>query len=159
MTMESQIWVDADACPVVIKEVLYRAAVRCEINVTFVANQGLRVPASPFIRTYQVAKGFDVADDAIVDSVQSCDLVITNDIPLASDVLEKSAMAIDTRGQWYDPATIRARVTMRDFMETMRSSGVMTGGPAPISQQDRQQFANGLDSWLVKHRQRLTPDA
>ncbi|NUU67078.1 YaiI/YqxD family protein [Enterobacteriaceae bacterium BIT-l23] len=147
-----QIWVDADACPNVIKEVLYRAAMRTQIPVTLVANQALRVPASPMIRTLQVASGFDVADNEIVRRCAAGDLVITADIPLAAEVLEKGAAALNPRGERYSPATIRERLTMRDFMETLRSSGVQTGGPATLSPRDRQQFAAELDKWLQAAR-------
>lgn len=142
------IWVDADACPVVIKEVLYRAAERTQTQIIFVANQPLRVPQSPFLRTIQVAAGFDVADNEIVKRVSAGELVITGDIPLAAEVLEKGAAALNPRGERYSDATIKQRLTMRDFMETMRSSGVMTGGPAALNQRDRQQFANELDKWF-----------
>ena len=142
------IWVDADACPNVIKDVLYRAADRTQTMVTFVANQFLRVPPSPWLRTLQVPAGFDVADKEIVKRVQAGDLVITADIPLAAEVIEKGASALNPRGERYSPATIRERLTMRDFMDTMRASGVQTGGPAAMSPRDRQQFANELDSWL-----------
>ncbi len=149
-----QIWVDADACPNVIKEVLYRAATRTKIPVTLVANQALRVPASPLIRTLQVASGFDVADNEIVRRCARGDLVITADIPLAAEVLEKGAAALNPRGERYSPATIRERLTMRDFMETLRSSGVQTGGPATLSPRDRQLFAAELDKWLLAARGR-----
>lgn len=147
------IWVDADACPNVIKDVLYRAADRTQTMVTFVANQFLRVPPSPWLRTLQVPAGFDVADNEIVKRVQAGDLVITADIPLAAEVIEKGASALNPRGERYSPATIRERLTMRDFMDTMRASGVQTGGPTAMSLRDRQQFANELDSWL-RQRQR-----
>lgn len=147
------IWVDADACPNVIKDVLYRAADRTQTMVTFVANQFLRVPPSPWLRTLQVPAGFDVADNEIVKRVQAGDLVITADIPLAAEVIEKGASALNPRGERYSPATIRERLTMRDFMDTMRASGVQTGGPAAMSLRDPQQFANELDSWL-RQRQR-----
>ncbi|MCZ4059143.1 YaiI/YqxD family protein [Pantoea sp. LMR881] len=146
------IWVDADACPNVIKEVLYRAAVRTQTTVTFVANQFLRVPPSPFLRTLQVPAGFDVADNEIVKRAQPGDLVITADIPLAAEVIEKGAAALNPRGERYSPATIRERLTMRDFMDTLRASGVQTGGPAAMSPRDRQQFANELDSWLRQRK-------
>lgn len=142
------IWVDADACPVVIKEVLYRAADRTQTLITFVANQPLRVPSSPFLRTLRVAAGFDVADNEIVKRVETGDLVITADIPLAAEVLEKGAAALNPRGERYSPATIRERLTMRDFMDTLRASGIQSGGPAALSPRDRQQFANELDKWL-----------
>jgi hypothetical protein len=146
------IWVDADACPNVIKEVLYRAADRTSTTVTFVANQFLRVPPSPYLRTLQVPAGFDVADNEIVRRCQPGDLVITADIPLAAEVIEKGAAALNPRGERYSPATIRERLTMRDFMDTLRSSGVQTGGPAAMSPRDRQQFANELDSWLTQQK-------
>ncbi|KAF6664579.1 YaiI/YqxD family protein [Pantoea sp. EKM101V] len=146
------IWVDADACPNVIKEVLYRAADRTATTVIFVANQFLRVPPSPYLRTLQVPAGFDVADNEIVKRVEPGDLVITADIPLAAEVIEKGAAALNPRGERYSPATIRERLTMRDFMDTLRSSGVQTGGPAAMSPRDRQQFANELDSWLRQQK-------
>lgn len=146
------IWVDADACPNVIKEVLYRAADRTATTVTFVANQFLRVPPSPYLRTLQVPAGFDVADNEIVKRVEPGDLVITADIPLAAEVIEKGAAALNPRGERYSPATIRERLTMRDFMDTLRSSGVQTSGPAAMSPRDRQQFANELDSWLRQQK-------
>ncbi|GAA0332814.1 YaiI/YqxD family protein [Morganella psychrotolerans] len=149
------IWVDADACPKVIKEILYRAADREKIEITFVANQRLVVPASPFLRTLQVPAGFDVADNEIVRRVQTDELVITADIPLAAEVLEKGGVALNPRGERYSNATIRERLTMRDFMDTMRASGVQTGGPATMNQRDRQQFANELDKWLLQRKKRL----
>jgi len=148
------IWVDADACPNVIKEVLYRAADRTKTQVIFVANQSLRVPPSPWLKTLRVPAGFDVADNEIVKRVEVGDLVITADIPLAAEVLEKGGAALNPRGERYSPATIREKLTMRDFMDTMRASGVQTGGPAAMSPRDRQQFANALDSWLTQQRQR-----
>lgn len=144
-----QIWVDADACPNVIKEVLFRAADRAQVNVTLVANQLIKTPPSRFIRSLQVASGFDVADNEIVRRCEKDDLVITADIPLAADVLNKEAIALNPRGERYTPATIRERLTMRDFMDTLRASGVQTGGPDSLSQRDRQQFANELEKWLL----------
>ncbi|MCG7365179.1 YaiI/YqxD family protein [Pantoea tagorei] len=146
------IWVDADACPNVIKEVLYRAADRTKTQVTFVANQSLRVPPSPWLKTLRVPAGFDVADNEIVKRVEKGDLVITADIPLAAEVLEKGGEALNPRGERYSPATIREKLTLRDFMDTMRASGVQTGGPAAMSPRDRQQFANALDSWLTQRQ-------
>ncbi|WP_017347939.1 YaiI/YqxD family protein [Pantoea sp. A4] len=146
------VWVDADACPNVIKEVLYRAAVRTETLVTFVANQSLRIPPSPYLRSLRVAAGFDVADNEIVKRVEPGDLVITADIPLAAEVLEKGGEALNPRGERYSPETIRERLTMRDFMDTLRASGIQTGGPAALSPRDRQQFANALDSWLRQRK-------
>ncbi|RRZ93545.1 YaiI/YqxD family protein [Erwinia sp. 198] len=146
------VWVDADACPKVIKEVLYRAAEREQVMVTLVANQSLSVPPSRFLRTLRVPAGFDVADNEIVQRAQPGDLVITADIPLAAEVMEKGAVALNPRGERYSEATIKERLTMRDFMDTMRASGVQTGGPATLNQRDRQQFANELDKWLQAQR-------
>ena len=147
-----KIWVDADACPVVIKEILFRVANRTKIMVTLVANQYIRTPPSLFIKFIQVAAGFDVADNEIVRRVESGDIVITGDIPLASEVIEKDAVAINPRGELYSKENIKARLSQRDFMETLRSSGVNTGGPPPLNQTDRQNFANQLDRLLAKHR-------
>lgn len=147
-----QIWVDADACPNVIKEVLFRAADRTGMMVTLVANQPLKTPPSKFIRTLQVASGFDVADNEIVQRVEKDDLVITADIPLAAEVIEKGGIALNPRGERYTPDTIRERLNMRDFMDTMRASGIQTGGPDTLNQRDRQQFANELDKWLQQAR-------
>ncbi len=144
----NQIWVDADACPNVIKEILYRAAERVGIALTLVANQPLSVPRSRLIRTVQVAAGFDVADNHIARQVVPGDLVITADIPLASEVIARGGVALNPRGELYTEANIRQRLTMRDFMETLRSSGVDTGGPAPFNHADRQAFANQLDRLL-----------
>ncbi len=145
-----QIWVDADACPNVIKEVLFRAAERTGTMVTLVANQTIRTPPSRFLRTLRVEAGFDVADNEIVKRVETGDLVITADIPLAAEVIEKGGMALNPRGERYTTETIRERLNMRDFMDTMRASGVQTGGPPTMNQRDRQQFANELDKWLVQ---------
>jgi uncharacterized protein len=147
----SHIWVDADACPNVIKEILYRAAVRREIKLMLVANHVLSVPKSPWISATQVSQGFDVADDYIAARVVENDLVITGDIPLAAEVIEKGAHVIDSRGERLTANNIRQRLNMRDFMETMRSSGEMTGGPPPLGQRDRQAFANSLDSILARY--------
>jgi len=145
-----QIWVDADACPTVIKEILYRAAERKQVLLTLVANQPLRVPNSRYIRTVQVMQGFDVADNEIVQRVSAKDLVITADIPLADEVITKGASALNPRGEMYTAATIKARLNMRDFMETLRSSGIQTGGPPALSQTERKAFADQLDRWLQK---------
>ena len=148
-----QIWVDADACPGVIKEILFRAATRHALQVTLVANQWLRVPPSPFIRAVQVAQGFDVADSHIVEQVATGDLVITADIPLAALVIEKQAFALNPRGEFYSAENIRQLLDMRNFMDTLRSSGVDTGGPPAFSQGDRQSFANQLDRFIARrHR-------
>lgn len=146
----AQIWVDADACPVVIKEILFRAARRTETLMTLVANQPITVPRSPFIKTVQVASGFDVADNEIVRRLAAGDLVITADIPLAAEVIEKGGHALNPRGERYTKETIGARLNMRDFMDTMRASGINTGGPPAISQGDRQDFANALDRFLAR---------
>lgn len=143
------IWVDADACPGVIKEIIYRAAERRQIPTTLVANQMLRTPPSRFIRAVQVPRGFDVADDHIVGQVDAGDLVVTADIPLASAVIERGAQALNPRGEMYTTATIRERLTMRNFMEELRSAGIQTGGPDTFSQADRQAFANQLDRFLA----------
>lgn len=145
-----QIWVDADACPGVIKEIIFRAAERRQIQTTLVANQMLRTPPSKFIRAIQVAHGFDVADAHIVGQVAAGDLVVTADIPLASLVIERGAHALNPRGELYTAANIRERLTMRNFMEELRSAGIDTGGPAAFSQADRQAFANQLDRFLAR---------
>jgi uncharacterized protein YaiI (UPF0178 family) len=144
------IWVDADACPKVIKEILYRAANRTQTMTTLVANQMLYTPPSLYIRAVQVPSGFDVADNEIVLRAQVGDLVITADIPLAAQVVEKGALALNPRGEMYSADNIAALLTMRDFMATMRDSGVQTGGPAPFSQRDAQSFAKTLDAWLAR---------
>jgi uncharacterized protein YaiI (UPF0178 family) len=146
-----KIWVDADACPVVIKEILYRAAERTRVQMTLVANQPLSTPNSEFISTLQVPRGFDVADDEIVKRLGAGDLVITSDIPLAAEVIDKGGHALSPRGELHTTENIRARLNMRDFLDTMRASGVDTGGPAAMSQRDRQDFANNLDRFLTKH--------
>ncbi len=146
------IWVDADACPNVIKEILFRAAERAATQLTLVANQAVKVPPSPFIKTLQVASGFDVADNTIVERLETGDLVITADIPLAAEVIEKGGHALNPRGQFYTPENIRQRLAMRDFMETMRSSGIQSGGPPTFSHADRMEFANQLDRFLAKHK-------
>jgi uncharacterized protein YaiI (UPF0178 family) len=145
-----KIWVDADACPVVIKEILYRAAKRTSTEMTLVANQPLSVPPSPLIKTIQVSSGFDVADNEIVRRSEAGDLVITADIPLAAEIIEKGAHALNPRGELYTTENIKARLNMRDFMDTLRGSGIQTGGPKEFSQSDRQAFANALDRLLAK---------
>jgi len=147
-----RIWVDADACPVVVKEILFRAAARTGVQLTLVANQPLSTPSSPNINTLQVPQGFDVSDDEIVKRVEAGDLVITSDIPLAAEVIEKDAHALSPRGEMHTKENIGARLNMRDFLDTMRSSAVeMSGGPAAFSQRDKQEFANNLDRFLTKH--------
>ena len=144
------IWVDADACPKEIKAILYRAAERVAVSLTLVANQPLQVPGSRFIRTVRVAPGFDVADNYIVREVSAGDLVVTADIPLAAAVVEKDALALDPRGELYTADIIGQRLDMRNFMDSLRASGVVTGGPATFSKADRQAFANQLDRLLAR---------
>lgn len=144
------IWVDADACPGVIKEILFRVAQRTAVCVTLVANQPLRVPPSPYIKTKQVVKGFDVADDEIVLSIEPGDLVVTADIPLAFAVIEKGGHALNPRGELYTKDTIRQRLTMRDFMDELRGAGINTGGTPAFHQRDRKAFADALDRLLSK---------
>ena len=147
-----KIWVDADACPVAVKEILFRAADRTGVELTLVANQPLSTPSSANINTVQVPRGFDVADDEIVKRLEAGDLVITSDIPLAAEVIEKGGHALSPRGELHTTENIGARLNMRDFLDTMRSSGVeMGGGPAAFSQRDKQEFANNLDRFLTKH--------
>ena len=139
--------VDADACPRAIKEVIYRAADRMKIQTTLVANQFLRVPKSPYIKAIQVPSGFDIADARIVAEISLNDLVITADIPLAAQVIERGAQALNPRGQMYDPDNIAAHLRRRNFMEGLRATGEMTGGPPSLSKADVANFANGLDRW------------
>ena len=145
-----EIWVDADACPVVIKEILFRAAQRTGVQLTLVANQAMYVPKFPSIRMIQVPSGFDVADNEIVKRCIAGDLVVTSDIPLAAEVIEKGARALSPRGELYSADDIRARLNMRDFMDTLRASGIDTGGPPALSQSDRQLFASHLDTLLAR---------
>jgi len=147
-----KIWVDADACPVVIKEILFRAAERSKTMVLLVANQSISHPTSDYIRSIQVGRGFDVADNEIVRQVQAGDLVVTSDIPLAAEVLAKDAHALTPRGERYTKNNIEARLTMRDFMDTLRGSGEHSGGPPPLSSTDRRTFANELDGFLLRYQ-------
>lgn len=146
----ASIWVDADACPRVIKEVLYRVAQRTGVPVTLVANQPLAVPRLPNLKVLQVAQGFDVADNEIVRRAAAGDLVITADIPLAAEVIAKGAQALNPRGERYSADTIRGLLNMRDFMDTMRASGTVGDGPPPLSQADRNAFARHLDTWVAR---------
>jgi uncharacterized protein len=145
-----QIWVDADACPVVIKEILYRAAERTQIPLILVANQALNTPRSPYITSRRVESGFDVADNYIAANIEKGDILITADIPLAAEAMEKAAHVINPRGERYSHDTIRQKLIMRDFMDTMRSSGIQSGGPPPLNQTDRRNFANELDKLLAQ---------
>jgi uncharacterized protein len=145
-----KIWVDADACPVAIREILYRAAERKRIELILVANQHLSLPGSRYIRLVQVSSGFDVADNEIVKRVQEGDLVITSDIPLASEVIDRKGRALSPRGELFTDQNVKSRLNMRDFMDTLRASGIHGGGPPALSQRDRQNFANHLDSILAK---------
>jgi hypothetical protein len=146
-----QILVDADACPNIIKEILFRVALRTKIHLTLVANQTLRTPPSPYIRSVQVPQGFDVADNRIAQQVECGDLVITADIPLAAQVLARGGHALNPRGEFYSRENIEEHLTMRNFMDGLRSSGVQTGGPPALSHSDRQAFANQLDRFLAKY--------
>jgi uncharacterized protein YaiI (UPF0178 family) len=146
-----KIWVDADACPVVVKDILFRAAERTRVQLTLVANQSVKIPPSRFIRMLQVASGFDVADNEIVKRLGVGDLVITSDIPLAAEVIEKGGHALNPRGELYTPDNIKVRLNMRDFMDTLRSSGVYAGGPAALTKSDRKAFADQLDKLLTRY--------
>ena len=149
-----KIWVDADACPKVIKEILYNAARKRTVLVIFVANQVLQLPISENIKFLKVKAGFDVADNEIVERVEGQDLVITADIPLAQEILQKGALALNPRGELYSADTIDAKVTIRDFYDTMRSSGLQTGGPPPLTPTDKRNFANQLDKILTRNQKK-----
>ena len=152
MSGAPQIWVDADACPGPIKEILFRAADRAQVMVTLVANQMLRTPSTRWVRAIQVAGGFDVADNEIVQRLAAGDLVVTQDIPLAAQAIDKGALALHPRGELYTRETIAQRLSMRNFMDELRGAGVDTGGPAAFHARDRQAFANQLDRWLQQRR-------
>ena len=145
-----KIWVDADACPNVIKEILFRLADSVKIMVTLVANQTLSIPESNYIRAMQVMQGFDVADDEIVKRADQGDIVITSDIPLADDCIKKGCFVLSPRGEQFTKETIKAKLTMRDFLDTLRGSGEQSGGPPPFSQTDRREFANQIDRLVAK---------
>ncbi|MGE6333976.1 YaiI/YqxD family protein [Stenotrophomonas sp. NPDC077659] len=149
-----RIWVDADACPVVIRDILFRAAERVGLELTLVANQWIRTPPSRWLRALQVPQGLDVADSAIVERVAAGDLVVTQDIPLAALVLEKKAIALNPHGELYTANNMAERLSMRNFMEALRGAGVPTGGPPPLGQRDRQLFAAELDRWLARIKPR-----
>ncbi|EKF74364.1 hypothetical protein A11A3_09195 [Alcanivorax hongdengensis A-11-3] len=148
----AHIWVDADACPRPVKDILFKAAQRTQTPCTLVANQMIAVPRSALIRSVQVPQGFDVADNEIVQRCEAGDLVVTQDIPLAAEVVAKGALAVTPRGHWLDKDTVRERLNMRDFMEEMRSAGMETGGPKGYSAQDKGRFANALDRWLARQK-------
>ncbi|WP_413111670.1 YaiI/YqxD family protein [Thaumasiovibrio sp. DFM-14] len=145
------IWVDADACPNPIKSILFKAAERTQTALILVANHAIRVPPSPYIKTLQVSAGFDEADNMIVSRVNQGDLVITADIPLSNDIIEKGAAILSPRGEVLDATNIKQRLQIRDFMDTLRSSGIQTGGPDALSQADRMTFGNKLDTWLQRN--------
>lgn len=145
------IWIDADACPVTVKEIVFRAAERTKLNTILVANQFIRVPPSRYIRSLQVSAGFDVADNEIIRRLNEGDLVITGDIPLAAEVIARGGLALSPRGERFTPDNVRARLNMRDFMDTMRASGVNTGGPPPLGKADRKAFADQLDRILTRY--------
>ncbi len=147
-----QIWVDADACPVAIKDILFRAAQRTKVQVTLVANHYIRTPASKYVNFMQVTQGFDVADDEIVQRCQAGDLVITSDIPLADEVITKQCLALSPRGELFTRENIKSRLNVRDFMDTLRSSGIQTGGPGALSGAEKQAFGNKLDQWLAQQQ-------
>lgn len=144
------IWIDADATPKAVRDVICKAAMRTEMPCYFVSNHSLPLPPSPFIKKIQVEAGFDVADNYIAQQAKANDLVITQDIPLAAEVIAKGAQAVNNRGEPYNPQTIRQKLNMRDFLETMRASGIQSGGAAPFSERDKMMFANALDRWLAK---------
>ena len=146
-----KIWVDADACPKVIKDILFRAAERTQVELILVANQALPTPPSKFIKSLRVISGFDVADNEIVKKIEAGDLVITADIPLAAGVIERGGHALNPRGELYTTDNIKARLSMRDFMDTLRASGINTGGPSALSHSDRLAFANNLDKFLARY--------
>ncbi|MCC6206847.1 MAG: YaiI/YqxD family protein [Gammaproteobacteria bacterium] len=150
-----EIWIDADACPVVVKEILFRAAERTKTRVTLVANQDIKVPPSRYVTCLRVMPGFDVADNEIVKRVNDGDLVITSDIPLADQVLTKGGCALSPRGELFTNENIKSRLNIRDFMDTLRSSGIRTGGPSTLSQSDRKAFADHLDKWLTNKQANL----
>lgn len=145
-----KIWVDADACPSVIKEILFKAAQRKQVKTTLIANQYLTTPPGELITSVQVSSGFDVADNEIVNRAQPGDLVITSDIPLAAEIIDKNAIALSPRGELFTRDNVKARLNMRDFLDTLRSSGVHTGGPPPLGQNDRKKFADHLDKILAQ---------
>lgn len=153
-----RIWVDADACPVAVKEIIFRAAERTGIETILVANQYIRVPPSRFIRSVQVTAGFDVADNEIVKRLEPGDLVITADIPLAAEVVASQCHALSPRGERFTAENVRARLNMRDFLDTMRASGIRTSGPPPLDKSDRKLFADQLDRLLTRYKSERPPE-
>jgi uncharacterized protein len=147
---EARIWVDADACPVIVREILFRASVRTGVPITLVASRPVRLPGTPGIRFLQVPAGFDAADKRIVELMGPGDLVVTADVPLAAAVIEKGGTALNPRGELYTPENVRERLSVRNFLDELRGSGVNTGGPPALGQRERQLFANQLDRWLAK---------
>ena len=154
-----QIWVDADACPAVIRDILFRAADRARMRVTLVANQPVRRAVSPYIHFVQVPAGLNVADARIVEMMEAGDLVITADVPLAASVIEKGGTALDPRGTLYTAENVRERLSVRNFLDELRGSGVNTGGPPSLGQRERQLFANQLDRWLARAAPQTPPQA
>jgi uncharacterized protein len=150
-----QIWVDADACPVVIREILFRAAERTGVRVTWVANKPLRLPMAPNMRFLQVPPGFDAADKRIVELMETDDLVVTADVPLAAAAIDKGGTALNPRGELYTKDNVRERLSVRNFLDELRSGGVNTGGPPALSQRERQLFANQLDTWLARRAKKV----
>ncbi len=146
------IWVDADGCPKVIREIIIKAAIRTQTECTLVANHFIPTPSSVFIKSMQVSSGFDVADNTIVEKAQAKDLVITSDIPLADELVEKNVVVINARGELLTKENVRQRLNLRDFYETMRSSGIQSGGPSAMSESDKRAFANQLDKYLAQNK-------
>jgi uncharacterized protein YaiI (UPF0178 family) len=151
-----QIWVDADACPAVIRDILFRAAERTGVQMTLVANKPTRVPVATNLRFLQVPKGFDAADKRIVELMERGDLVVTADVPLAAAAIQKGGVALNPRGELYTEENVRERLSVRNFLDELRSGGVNTGGPPALSQRERQMFANQLDTWLAKWAKSLS---
>ena len=151
---QTKIWVDADACPGAIKDILFRTAKRLEVEVTLVANQSIRVPDSKFIHSITVRDGADIADNHIAIAMGEGDIVITSDIPLAARAVEKGGVAIGSRGELFDDATVHGRLASRNLMDQLRSAGMETSGPKPLSKKDVQTFANQLDRMLTKMKKR-----
>lgn len=148
------IWVDADSCPAVIRDILYRAAERAQLSMTFVANKPMRLPISRWLRSVQVGSGFDAADQYIVERLQSGELVITGDVPLAALVIERGALALSPRGERFTPENVRERLSIRNFTERLRGGGLVGGGPGTLDARDKTRFANALDGWIARRPKR-----